>query len=192
MASELRRRRLVRRGELARMGIPVTTAPVIGDLLADPHWWDQQRTRLRGLVHGYAQEHPLAPSIPVEQLRQALDLPERQHLAALVTPPLVLSDGRVRAPGPRLPAPVQRAVEQLCADLDADPFQAPAAARLMELELGPRELAAAAQAGALIRIAEGVVLATGAPPQQAARVLAGLPQPFTVSQARQLYALPGG
>ncbi len=46
------------------------------------------------------------------------------------------------------------------------------------------ELAAAERAGAVIRVADGVVLLADAP-QRAAEVLAALPQPFTTSEARQ-------
>jgi selenocysteine-specific elongation factor len=68
--------------------------------------------------------------------------------------------------------------------LAAEPFRAPEADELAELKLGPRELAAAARAGRLTRIADGVVLGADAL-DQAAGVLATLPQPFTVSEARR-------
>jgi selenocysteine-specific elongation factor len=183
-AGELRRRRLVRRSDLTRMGVPVTVAPVAGDWLADPRWWGEQRTRLRGLVERYAREHPLSAAVPVETLRRALGLPDRRLVEALVAPPLVAAGGRVGVPGPELPEPVRRAAERVRADLAADPFRAPEAGRLAELGLGPRELAAAARAGALVRVADGIVLAPSAP-REAARLLAGLPQPFTLSQARR-------
>jgi selenocysteine-specific elongation factor len=57
------------------------------------------------------------------------------------------------------------------------------AARLRELGLGEAELAAAARAGRILRLAPGVVLLPDAP-ERAATALAPLPQPFTVSQAR--------
>ncbi|MCY7365049.1 MAG: SelB C-terminal domain-containing protein, partial [Frankiaceae bacterium] len=52
------------------------------------------------------------------------------------------------------------------------------------LRLGPRELAAAERAGRLLRLADDVVLLTDGP-ARAMRVLAALPQPFTLSAARQ-------
>ena len=61
---------------------------------------------------------------------------------------------------------------------------APEAGRLRELGLDPRAIAAAARAGLLLRVTEQIVLAPGAK-AQAARVLAGLPQPFTTAEARQ-------
>jgi selenocysteine-specific elongation factor len=56
--------------------------------------------------------------------------------------------------------------------------------RLAELGLGPSALAAAVRAGALLRIAGGIVLLPGAD-ATAAALLAKLPQPFTASEARQ-------
>jgi selenocysteine-specific elongation factor len=53
-----------------------------------------------------------------------------------------------------------------------------------ELGLGPRAAAAAERAGLLRRLPGNVLLAPDAP-ERAARILAGLPQPFTTSDARQ-------
>ena len=83
-----------------------------------------------------------------------------------------------------LPAALAAAVRQLHADLAGLPFAAPDAARLAELGLGQREIGAAVRAGALDRVASGVVLLPGAI-ERAAEVLAGLPQPFTMSAARE-------
>src|SRR5260370_95403 len=49
----------------------------------------------------------------------------------------------------------------------------------------PRAVAAAERAGLLLRISEQIVLAPGAD-TEAARLLAGLPVPFTAAQARQV------
>ena len=90
-------------------------------------------------------------------------------------------------PGPspaQFPEPLARAVRALRSDLAGDPFRAPEAARLRELELDARAIAAAARAGLLLRVSEQVVLAPGAD-AAAAAVLAGLPQPFTTAEARK-------
>jgi len=87
------------------------------------------------------------------------------------------------APG-GLPGPVADAVAALRADLAAAPFLAPDAARLAELGLHPRAVAAAARAGLLLRVSDQIVLAPGAA-EEAAGVLAGLPQPFTTAEARK-------
>jgi selenocysteine-specific elongation factor len=181
---EIRRRRLVTRAALRRMGLAVTAQPVAGDWLADPAWWSQLQARLPELVEAYARDHPLDPAMPVEALRHALDLPDRSLVTALVTPPLVAADGRISLPSPRLPTPLRTAVDELRTELGTHPFRAPSAERLAELGLGPRELAAAARAGALTRITDSIVLSPHAP-QRATQILADLPQPFTVSQARQ-------
>ncbi len=184
--AELRRRGLVRRAELERMGVPVTLAPVAGDWLADPARWSALRAALVGQVTAYVRDHPLEPGAPVEALRHALGLPDRVLVDALVAPPLLARAGRVglAGPGSGLPEPVARAVDRVRADLAGQPFRAPEAARLVELGLGPRELAAAVRAGALVRVADGVVLLPGAV-EAAVKVLSGLPQPFTLSDARK-------
>ena len=79
---------------------------------------------------------------------------------------------------------MQEAVQAVRDELAAAPFAAPEANRLAELGLGPRELAAAVRVGALTRLADGVYLRPDAP-ALAARLLATLPEPFTLSAARQ-------
>jgi selenocysteine-specific elongation factor len=189
-AAELRRRRLVRRADLERMGVEVRTSPVAGDWLADPAAWDDLRTRLPEVVTGWQREHALEPGAPIEVLRQELHLPDRSLVRALVRAPLVEHEGRVRRQepgGPSLPEPVARAVAALAAELERQPFAAPDAGRLDALGLGPRELAAAVRSGALLKVADRVVLLPDAP-QRAVRLLSALPQPFTVSEARAALA----
>ncbi|EWM63635.1 selenocysteine-specific translation elongation factor [Micromonospora sp. M42] len=112
-------------------------------------------------------------------------MPDRALVTALLRPPLRLRDGLVTAAGQHtLPDPVARAVDRVRAEYGDRPFQAPEAHHLADLGLGPREIGAAVRAGALLKLAENVVLLPGAP-DDAVRVLAGLPQPFTLSAARQ-------
>jgi selenocysteine-specific elongation factor len=85
---------------------------------------------------------------------------------------------------PRLPAPVADAVQAVLADLADAPFSAPDAERMRELGLDTRAAAAAERAGLLRRLPGNVLLAPDAP-ERAARVLAGLPQPFTAAEARR-------
>jgi len=105
--------------------------------------------------------------------RAAPAAPEREPIATGTSAPAV-----------SLPPRVASAVQTVLGDLAADPFAAPDAERLRQLGLDARALAAAARAGLLLRIADLLVLAPGAD-KEAARLLAGLPQPFTTSQARQ-------
>ena len=83
-----------------------------------------------------------------------------------------------------LPAQVAEAVRAVLTDLADAPFQAPNAARLAELGLDVRAAAAAERAGLLLRLPGNIVLAPGAT-DQAAAILARLPQPFTTAAARQ-------
>ncbi|MFG1649893.1 selenocysteine-specific translation elongation factor [Micromonospora sp. NPDC049275] len=185
LAGELRRRRLVRVGALRRMGVPVQATPVAGDWLADPAHWQRLGVQLTEEVGRYAREHPLEPGMPVDALRQRLALPDRALVEALIRPPLRVHGGRIgTAAVDTLPAPVARAVQRLRAEYADRPFRAPEADRLADLGLGPREIGAAVRAGALLRLADSVVLPSEAL-DAAVTVLAGLPQPFTLSAARQ-------
>jgi hypothetical protein len=89
-----------------------------------------------------------------------------------------------QGPASALPPQVIAGVRAVLADLADAPFMAPEAGRLRELGLDGRASGAAVRAGLLLRVTEQIVLAPGAE-AQAARVLAGLPQPFTVAEARQ-------
>jgi selenocysteine-specific elongation factor len=183
--AELARRGVMRRPDLKRMGVAVTCAPVAGDWLADPSSWSRLRSQLPQVVAAWLRDHPLEPGPTVEVVRRALELPDRSLVHALVRPPLVVRDGRVCDSDARtwLPEPVAGAIRRLTGELADAPFAAPEAARLAELGLGPRELAAAVRAGALVRVSDAVVLPPGSV-AQAADVLGELAQPFTVSQAR--------
>jgi selenocysteine-specific elongation factor len=185
LTGELRRRLLVRRGDLARMGVPAAGAePVAGDWLADPAHWAALADRLAGEVAAHAAAHPLEPGAPVEALRHRLGLPDRALVEALVRPPLSVRGGRVTAGAPEVPADLIAAVDRAFADLADRPFVAPEAHRLAELGLGPRQLAAAVRAGLVVRLTGNVVLRAGVP-RWAGEALARLPQPFTLSEARQ-------
>ena len=148
------------------------------------------RAALVRAVAEHAAAHPLEHGLPLEAARQRLGLPDPRILTALLSlpgspPELVLRDGRiVGAAGVGLPAEIRAGVEAVRADLAEAPFVAPEAYRLAELGLGRRELAAAVRAGALLRVADGIYLLPGAD-SAAAAALAGLPQPFTLSEARR-------
>jgi selenocysteine-specific elongation factor len=168
------------------MGVPVTATPVHDDWLVDERLLARLGTRLRELVAGWRRDRPLEPGPPVDAVRRALRLPDRSLVHALVAPPLAVESGRVVVAGRReeLPAAVANAVAAVRAELAVRPFAAPSAERLAALGLGPKELGAAVRAGALVRIGEGVVLVPDSL-TAAARVLATLPEPFTLSEARQ-------
>lgn len=173
-----------RADELRAMGLPLAGRRV-GDWVVDPEWWAGQRERAIAAVRVWADEHDVAAGMPLETLRQRAGMPAAELLPKLLEGTgFQVADGVVRSPGAGLPARVDKAVRTVEEWLAAEPFRAPEADELAELKLGPRELAAAVRAGRLARIADGVVLGAGAL-ERAAGVLAGLPQPFTVSDARR-------
>jgi selenocysteine-specific elongation factor len=183
---EVRRRRVVSRTDLLRMGVPDPPAPLAGDWLVDPGHADRLARRLADAVATYEAAHPLESGLPLEAARHTLRLPDRALVAALARPPLTVHGGRVTARavgGDALPSPIARAVARIGRDLADRPFAAPDAHRLAELGMGRREVAAAVRAGALIRAGDAVLLPGAV--ERAADELAKLPQPFTLSTARQ-------
>jgi selenocysteine-specific elongation factor len=210
-ADLLRRHRLVRASDAAAMGLRELPPPVSGDWLADPAHWQRLRQQLAAAVAAQAQRDPLAPGLPLDAARAELGLPDRGLVAALASGhadgenagPISISGGYLRAgtsggqpartdrspqqqaPGPPgLPAPVAKAVQAVLDDLAGAPFRAPDSERLRVLGLDARGAAAAERAGLLWRLPGNVVLAPDAG-DRAARILAGLPQPFTAAEARQ-------
>jgi selenocysteine-specific elongation factor len=153
---------------------------------------------------------PVDPGLPLEAARRALDLPDGRLVEVVLrhgaggapasAPPrripperrrrgptaaLTVRDGRVAAlAGAGLPPAVRTALDELRADLQVRPFDAPEAARLAALGLGPRQLGSLVRNGELLRVADGVVLLPGAD-DRAVEVLATLGPEFTLSAARQ-------
>jgi selenocysteine-specific elongation factor len=204
-ADLLRRHGLLRASAVAAMGVTGSLpAPVTASgWLADSARWGELRGQLTEVVAAHARRDPLAIGLPPEAARAALRLPDRALVEALARGPGpgdaparlrleggYLSLGEPQKPlqsqkvQPSLPPQVLAGVRAVLADLAATPFMAPEAGRLSELGLDARAIGAAARAGLLLRVAEHVVLAPGAE-AEAARILAGLPQPFTTAQARQ-------
>jgi selenocysteine-specific elongation factor len=157
--------------------------------VVDEDWWRQRKARLAQVVAEYATANPTDPGMPLEHARRALRLPDRQLLRALCGPPLRHDAGRLYGTqsGPTLPEKVREALDRIRTDLERAPFLAPEADRLAELGLDRGSLTAAVRAGELLRVTDGIYLLPGAE-AEAARRLAELPAPFTVSQARQALA----
>ena len=186
-AADLARRRVVRAADFAAMGWPVPPgASEQGGWLMAPGLADELAARVPDVVSRYRRLRPLEQGPPAEVVRRALDLPDADLVAGLVRSPLVLRGGRVVDGAAELPPSVQRAVDGILARLAADPFAAPEAPDLAAAGLGARELAAAVRSGQLVRVGEGVYLAPGIDAAARSR-LAGIPQPFTLSQARQAW-----
>ena len=186
--SEVERRGLVHTSLLKRIGVLVAGGERLGAvaggwLLSESRAYQAGR-EIERIVDEHARQSPLDPGVPLVALTERLGLPSIELVKAVVRPPLRISDGRVM--GERaavLPAPLERAVEAVHDDLADDPFVAPTADRLRELGLDHRAVAAAAKAGRLLRLADGIVLLPGAD-LLAAQSLQELPQPFTTSEAR--------
>ncbi|MEV0842472.1 selenocysteine-specific translation elongation factor [Actinocatenispora sera] len=153
--------------------------------LADPELWQRLRDALAEQVDRHARNDPLSAGLPVSAACRTLRLPSAALVLALAEGHLPVAAGRLTPPrcGAQLPEPVELAVTTLIARMP-QPWAAPTADELARLRLGPRELAAAVRAGRLVELAAGVVVAPGAPDATVA-ILAGLPQPFTLSAARQ-------
>jgi selenocysteine-specific elongation factor len=186
-AGELRRRGLVQRAELVAMGAcPPDGAPEAAGWLVDPDLLAERAVRLASAVAEHARANPLEPGMPLETARQVTEVPDARLVELLLGEALTVREGRVHS-GSRpveLPPAVRRAVDAVRAELVQRPFAAPEANRLAELGLGAKQLAAAARAGELLKIADGIYLLPGADVEAAGR-LATLPAPFTLSQARQ-------
>jgi selenocysteine-specific elongation factor len=200
-ADLLRRHGLLRASAVAAMGVTAGDVPGLpppvtaGGWLADPVRWGELRRRLAEVVAAHARRDPLAIGLPTEAARAALRLPDRALVEALARPPgpgVQLDGGYLRpsepaqpqGPSSALPPRVVAGVRAVLADLAGAPFMAPEAGRLRDLGLDGRAIGAAARAGLLLRVTEQIVLAPGAE-AEAARALAGLPQPFTAAEARQ-------
>ncbi|MEU8206443.1 selenocysteine-specific translation elongation factor [Streptosporangium sp. NPDC049046] len=181
----LARHRYLREDEFDPLGLTAVGRKVDGDWRVDPAWWVSQSQGLGALTKDYALRNPLVPTLPVEVARQLLGLPHRRLVEALVRPPLRIEAGRIHRPAdrPRLPEAITAAVRRLERELETTPFQAPEAVRLAQLGLDSRAAIAAAKVGAVLRLAEGVVLPLIAEPR-AVEILEELPQPFTASEAR--------
>ncbi|GLX99573.1 selenocysteine-specific translation elongation factor [Herbidospora sp. NBRC 101105] len=181
----LARHHYLKDNDFSLMGLRAVGRGVDGDWRVDPGWWVSQCQRLSALAKDYALGNPLAPTLPVEVARQLLDLPDRRLVEALVRPPLRIEAGRIHRPAdrPKLPEAIAAAVRRLERELEETPFQAPEAGRLAQLGLDSRAAIAAAKVGAVLRLAEGVVLPLTAEPR-AVEILGDLPQPFTASEAR--------
>ena len=192
LAAEVRRRGLVRADLLRRIGVPGArgAAGAPGVLAADGWLMSAGRAEvtaadLERLVREHDAADPLHPGVGVPELAERLGLPTPELVAPLVRAPLRVEGGRVTGLATAaVPEPLAQAVEKLHQDLADAPWSAPTADRIAELGLDARAVAALSRAGLLLRVAPGIVLLPGAD-DQARDALAGLPQPFTASDARQ-------
>lgn len=180
-------------GKLQRAGFTVDdpAAPPQG-IIAFRQWWiaARQITRWKNqllvALDKHAQDNPLAAGMPRKAAMDAMDLQEDALLGIAVAAAKVeQADGMLRLPGHKVDlGAAEASVAKLEAWLADDPFAAPEADELQELRLGAKQLAAAENAGRLLRLGQGIVLLPGAP-QEAKKRITQLEQPFTLSAARK-------
>ena len=190
--AELARRGAATRALLAAIGVPLGEAPppgVIstGSWLVTERRWEEWGRDLNAVMDRRPPEL-LDAGITHMDLARALKLEDPQLVVALVrsSPELEDVDGRVRRRGraPALRPDLEQAVSELVGSLQVAPFAAPEQQRLVALGLGHRELGAAAAARSILLLPGDIALLPTAP-QLAAERLRELPQPFTLSSARQ-------
>ena len=192
LADELARRGAASRDFLRRIGVPVRD-PLPRGVIAAGTWlvsetrWEEWIRALRTAIDS----HPTAlldAGMTHADLVRALRLDDPQLLVALLQscPELDDSGGRVRKRGsaPTLRTDLEQAVSRLVGALQVAPFAAPEQHELAGLGLGHRELGAAAAARAILLLPGDIALLPSAP-DIAAGILRDLPQPFTLSAARQ-------
>lgn len=191
VAVEVRRRGAIRAQLLERRGIEVpdplaTGIQPVGQWLVDAEALAGWTEQLREAVAAHARANPLAAGLPAKSALDSLRLPDESLLDPVVrAADLEHADGRLRDPrSTQGLGAAEAGVVALEQRLGEKPFQAPEAEDLAAWHLGPKELAAAERLGRILRLPDSVVLLPTAP-ALAMRELAGLPQPFTTSQARQ-------
>lgn len=189
LRAQVARRGAVRTSTLVALGIAVddvTEVLVRGQWLIDPGTWQVWNEALLATVDDYAGAHPEQPRIPKEAARRAVGVPDPELLRDLAaTAGLQVHGGRIARPGTQISlGKAEDSMRRVMLRLAADPYDAPEREELAELGLRPKELAAAAAKGQVLRLAPDLVVATDAP-ERALEALRRLPQPFTASQARQ-------
>jgi len=192
---DVARRGSMTRGHLAALGVLSIDAPVpeglrqVGDHLVDPDAWDHWGQNLADAVDAHHAETPLEAGLSVEAARRSLGLPDIRLVEALVRDSggrLTARGGRVARPGsgPSFSEAARSALDDIRQRLEQDPLAAPEAQELAAAGLTKGVLAAAANAGLVLRLPGEVILHPSAP-ERAVATIAQLDQPFTLSQARQ-------
>ena len=191
LLTEVRRRGAVRHTDLPALGLPADF-PVPQEIRQVDEWlvheqaWGAWVSAVAESVRVQTASTPLEPSVSLEAARRAADMPDARLVPAVaVAAGLEVVGGRLQVPGGASSlGPAEPALRELEHRLADTPFMAPERDEMREWQLGRREVAAAEKAGRLLRLDDDIVLLPSAP-ALAMRELARLPQPFTLSEARQ-------
>jgi selenocysteine-specific elongation factor len=180
-AAELAARGAVRGGLLRRLGVPLAPLPddarSVGDWLVSGSQWRAWQEGL--LAAATSRDDGLSPT----GAARLLGLPDPDLVGALVAPPLHQVAGRVLL-DTGLSDDLRDVLNALRAELAEHPFDAPDAERLAALGIDRRGLVRLGRTGDLLVLGEGIALMPGTD-ELAAKILAGLAQPFSTSEARQ-------
>jgi selenocysteine-specific elongation factor len=191
---EVRRRNAVSRRQLEAMGVLLPDASVPAGARAVGSWivaqgrWKEWLSGLSEVLDQWAGEHPLAPGTPRSTAVQRLGLPDQNILDSLIEDsPDVTSDAagvHRRGASVTFSESVETALAGIAERLAAEPFAAPESEELGALGLTPQHLAAAVNVRRLTSVGKGIYLLPDGP-EEAIRRIRELPQPFTLSAARQ-------
>lgn len=182
--SALRRSGLARRADLIAMGETCDGEGVVhGEWIIDTEHHDRLVRELVVLVERYARDHPTDPGMPVLRAQRLLKLPD-PALVAAVAGALKIYDGRIYAEGGTddIPEAVARVARVFRDAVAGSLFRSPTREQLSDRGLSQAMLARAVAAGLLLKVGELHLLPDA--PREAVELLAHLPQPFTVAQAR--------
>jgi selenocysteine-specific elongation factor len=166
-AAELRRRGVASGAFLRAIGVQPIGPALVGDWYVDPGHAERLRRTLADLTRPPASDrddsHIGLRELPATEVARRLGLPDPRLVAVL---------GLSTPVRPDPPASVWRSSPSALEVVPAE-----------RLAMTRAELSAAVSSGALIRIGRGYLTASAV--EDAVTVLRDLPQPFTVSQARQ-------
>ena len=188
LADEVRRRGVVTREQLALVGVDTTDVSAVrtaGRWLIDPDAWSGWTVALPVLVDEQSAADPRQPGLSVGGAARQLGLPDVDLVAVIAAETgLIFSAGQLTRPGAVVSlGAAEPAVLKLEAQWHDHPFSAPDQPELTALGLTRRDLATAERLGRVLRLGD-VIIAPDAPGRAVERLRA-LPQPFSVSQARQ-------
>jgi selenocysteine-specific elongation factor len=168
---------------LRRLGVPTDPLPdkarLAGDWLVSGSQWRAWQEDLVAAVT--ARDEGLSPAAAA----RAVGVPEPDLVTSLVSPPLRVVAGRIVL-DTGLPDRLRDALDVLRAELTGHQFDSPDAERLAALGIDRAALAQLARTRDLLVLGEGIALLPGAD-ELAAKILSGLDQPFTTSEARQAF-----